>query len=296
MTQPAVPQHSAISTQHSSRITLSGFGDEISDELTEQLDTLDRAGIRRLDLRGVWGRNVLDLTDAQVDRLRAELDARGMSVSCVASPVGKAPVDGDVAQQQAALARALAIARQLDAPSVRIFSYYLPAGDAPERWRGVVLERLGALVRQAEEAGLILLHENETGIYGDSPARCHELHTQLGSPRFLALWDPGNFAACGYRPFTDSFHLLRPYIADVHVKDFDRASGRVVVAGAGDAQWRECLAALRDAGYAGNFALEPHLAHAGPAGGFTGPELFLEALNAFTALLDEAGFEPEQYA
>ncbi|MEX1158325.1 MAG: sugar phosphate isomerase/epimerase family protein [Thermomicrobiales bacterium] len=267
---------------------LSGFGDEISKDLGEQLDTLQRAGIELLDLRGVWGKNVLELSDAEVATVRETLDGRGMRVSCVATPVGKAPVDGDFGQQQAALARGIEIARALDTASVRIFSYYIPEADDPERHRDEALRRLAALVEQAREAGVTLLHENERGIYGDSPARCHDLHATIGSPHFLALWDPGNFASCGYKPFHDSWELLRPYIGYVHVKDYDRAAKRVVVAGAGDAEWSACLRALADSGYDGVLALEPHLAHAGPAGGFTGPDLFVEAVDALRGVMRDA--------
>lgn len=264
---------------------LSGFGDEIATDLDEQLDTLQQAGIDLLDLRGAWGKNVLDLNDGEVARIGETLAGRGMRVSCVATPVGKAPIDGDFRQQQAALARGIEIAQALETSNVRIFSYYIPEGDEPGRYRDEVLRRLTALVAQARMAGMTLLHENERGIYGDSPARCHDLHATIDSPHLLALWDPGNFASCGYRPYYESWDLLRPYIGYVHVKDYDRVGKRVVVAGAGDAEWPECIRALRDAGYDGVIALEPHLAIAGPAGGFTGPDLFVEAVEALRGVM-----------
>ncbi len=268
---------------------LSGFGDEIATDLDEQLDVLQRVGLDLLDLRGAWGKNVLALSDAEVATIRESLAERGMRVSCVATPVGKAPIDGDIAEQQAALTRGIEIAQALGTGNVRIFSYYIPDGDEPERHRDEVIRRLAALVDQAQAAGMTLLHENERGIYGDSPDRCLDLHETLDSPSFLALWDPGNFASCGYRPYQDSWELLRPYIGYVHVKDYDRAAKRVVVAGAGDAEWPACLRALRDAGYNGVVSLEPHLAVAGKAGGFTGPALFVEAVEALRGEMKDAG-------
>ncbi|HYI15665.1 MAG TPA: sugar phosphate isomerase/epimerase family protein, partial [Thermomicrobiales bacterium] len=249
-------------------VRLSGFGDEISTDLDEQLDVLQQAGIDQLDVRGAWGKNVLALSNAEVATIRESLAARGMRASCVATPVGKAPVDGNFAEQQDALARGIDVAHALDTTNVRIFSYYIPDGDEPEQYRDEIIRRLRALVEQAQASGVTLLHENERGIYGDSPARCHELHATIDSPHFLALWDPGNFASCGYRPFHDSWDLLHGYIGYVHVKDYNRAAKRVVVAGAGDAEWPDCLRALRDSGYDGVISLEPHLAVAGKAGGF----------------------------
>jgi sugar phosphate isomerase/epimerase len=268
---------------------LSGFGDEISPDLDEQLELLQGAGINLLDLRGVWNRNVLELTDTEVAQISDRLTQRGMQVSCVATPVGKAPVAGDFEQQRAALARGIEIAQAFGTTNVRIFSYYIPDGDDPALHRDEVLRRLTALVEQAQAAGVTLLHENERGIYGDSPKRCHDLHATIDSPHFRALWDPGNFASCGYRPYHDSWELLRPYIGYVHVKDYDRASKRVVVAGAGEGDWPECIRALRDAGYDGVIALEPHLAVAGKAGGFTGPDLFVEAIEALRGVMRDEG-------
>jgi sugar phosphate isomerase/epimerase len=269
---------------------LSGFGDEIADDLDEQLELLLSLDIRQLDLRGAWGRNVLALSDDEVRQLGAAVAERGVRVACVASPVGKAPVDGDFRQQLTALDRALQIARMLDARHVRVFSWYIPESDDPARHRRTVLRRLAALTRMAEDAGVVLLHENETGIYGDTPARCHDLLGTLDSPHLRCVWDPANFLFSGVaRPFDASYDLLRPWIDVVHVKDAVAATGRVVVAGAGDAQWRESLAALRDSGFGGTYAFEPHLQVAGRAGGFTGPALYREAVAAFRGLLQDVG-------
>jgi hypothetical protein len=42
-------------------------------------------------------------------------------------------------------------------------------------------------------------------------------------------------------------------------------------------------------GYDGFATLEPHLLGGGPTGGVTGPELFPDAVAAFTSILDRAG-------
>jgi sugar phosphate isomerase/epimerase len=178
----------------------------------------------------------------------------------------------------------------LDARHVRVFSWYIPEGDDPARYRPTVLRRLTTLTRMAEDAGVVLLHENETGIYGDTPARCHDLLNTIDSPHLRCVWDPANFLFSGVRrPFDESYDLLRPWIDWVHVKDAVAATGRIVVAGAGDAQWPEALAALRSSGFDGVYSFEPHLQVAGKAGGFTGPALYREAVAAFSGLLHDVG-------
>jgi sugar phosphate isomerase/epimerase len=269
-------------------IELSGFGDEIADDPALQLDTLLALGIRQLDVRGARGKNVLAFDDAEARALQLALDERGMTVSCVSSPIGKAPVDGPFAQQLRGLERMLTLADLFGTRFVRVFSYFIPDGDDPARHREEVLRRVGRLARRAEQAGIVLLHENEERIYGDTPERCHDLLQAIGSPCLRAVWDPANFVYNGVRPHDDAYALLRPWIAAAHVKDAVAATGEIVVPGRGDAQWRETLPALLASGFSGPFTYEPHLQVAGPFGGFTGPELYGEAVAAFNALLAEA--------
>ena len=174
---------------------------------------------------------------------------------------------------------------------MRVFSFYIPPGDDPQAHASEVIARLTELTRRAEAADLTLLHENEKGIFGDTPDRCLQLLQAVDSPRLRAAWDPANFVQEGVRPFSDGYALLRPYIAYVHVKDALRDTGEVVVAGAGDAEWPQTIAALRDSGFDGFFSLEPHLLQAESFGGFSGPELWVQASQAFKALLREQQIE-----
>ncbi|MDP9373674.1 MAG: sugar phosphate isomerase/epimerase, partial [Chloroflexota bacterium] len=239
--------------------TLTGFADEISPDLDEQLATLAAEGMRYLEFRGVWGKNVLKLSDDELARVRAGLARAGVDVSSIGSPIGKIAITDDFAPHLAAFERALHVARVLDAPYIRIFSFFIPAGEDPARYREEVLERLGRIVRAAEGSDVTLVHENEKEIYGDIPARCLDLLTAIDSPRLRAAWDPANFVQCGVRPHPEGYEGLRPLIAYVHVKDALLGSGQVVPAGQGDGQLRETIAALRESGFDGFFSLEPHL-------------------------------------
>ena len=50
------------------QFTLSAFGDEIADDVDEQLRVLNELDIRYLELRRAWGTNVLELSDGEVRR------------------------------------------------------------------------------------------------------------------------------------------------------------------------------------------------------------------------------------
>jgi sugar phosphate isomerase/epimerase len=269
-------------------VILSGFADEISPDPRAQLATLAAESIAHLELRSAWSVNVADFTDEQLGAFRAAVDAAGVHVSAIGSPIGKIPVGAPLAPELDRMRRVADVAAELGTAIVRVFSFFIPAGDPPERHRGQVIDRMGALARIAEERGLVLAHENEKEIYGDVPDRCADLITAVASPALRATFDPANFVQCGVRPFSDAYARLRPYLVYLQVKDALTATGEVVPAGQGDGELRQTLAALRDSGFVGFMSLEPHLAEAGRFGGFSGPEGFRRAAAALKFLLNEA--------
>ena len=270
-------------------VILTGFADEISPDPQAQLATLAAESISHLELRSAWSVNVADFTGEQLAAFRAATDDAGVRVSAIGSPIGKIPVDAPFGPELDRMRRVADIAAELGTTIVRVFSFFIPAGEPPERYRGQVIDRMGALAQTAEEHGLILAHENEKEIYGDIPDRCADLITSVGSPALRATFDPANFVQCGVRPFSDAYALIRPHLVYLQVKDALAATGEVVPAGQGDGELRETLAALRDSGFAGFMSLEPHLARAGRHGGFSGPEGFTLAARSLKLILNELG-------
>lgn len=266
---------------------LSGFADEISPELDEQLATLAAESITHLELRSVWSTNVADLDDSQVARVRRMLDDAGMTVSAIGSPIGKIAVSAPLEPELERMRRVAAIAAELGTSIVRVFSFFMPPDEPPEHHRHEVIDRMRALAWIAEEHGLILAHENEKEIYGDRPERCADLIDAVGSPALRATFDAANFVQVGVRPQSEAYALLRPYLIYLQVKDALAATGEVVPAGQGDGQVRETLDALQGSGFEGYVSLEPHLAQAGRFGGYSGPDGFRRAAQALKALLGE---------
>jgi sugar phosphate isomerase/epimerase len=266
-------------------VMLSGFADEISPDLDEQLAVLAAESISHLELRSVWSTNVADLDDAQLGRIRRQLEESGVQVSAIGSPIGKIDVDAPFGPELERLRRIADVAGELGTSLVRVFSFFIPAGHDPEGYRAEVIDRMRALAALAEDRGLILAHENEKKIYGDRPERCADIIASVGSPALRSTFDAANFVQCGVRPHSGAYELIRPYLVYVQVKDALMATGEVVPAGQGDGQVRETLAALRDSGFDGYLSLEPHLATAGSFGGFSGPDLFRLACRALKDLL-----------
>lgn len=268
---------------------LSGFSDEIDPDVEAQCRLLDELGIRHLEFRSAWNTNVLDLTDEQLDDVRKTLAAHGIRVSSVGSPLGKIPITGDFEPHLARAARAVEIAERLEAPVIRVFSFFIPDGHDPDGYRDEVLRRITAFVSLVEGHDVVLAHENEKAIYGDTPRRCLDVVESVGSAKLRLTFDSGNFVQCGVRPYAEAYPLLRPHLEYVQIKDAIAATGQIVEAGAGDGELHQTLGALRDDGFDGVLSLEPHLGTVDGYVAHSGPRLFTRAANALTGLLDALG-------
>lgn len=277
---------------------ISGFSDEITDEFTAQLDAMQELGIdhvevRNLALDGKPKAVIVDLSEDELHAAKRELDKRGMRVSAIGSPIGKIGIDDDFEAHLARFQGALRAADIFETSYIRMFSFFMPEGDDPAQYRDEVMRRLQALCDAARQhrPDILLLHENESDIYGDTPARCKDIFETVGAENLRLTLDPANFVACGVKPFTEAYPALKPWLHYMHVKDKESPKGKVVVAGAGSAEWRELLGALKADGYAGFFSLEPHLQVAGRSFGYTGHELFGKAHAALMGLLAETGWQ-----
>jgi len=269
--------------------TLSGFIDEISKDFTEQCEVASGLGLRHVEVRSAWGTNILDLDAGQLHTLRETLDGYGLKVSSIGSPIGKISIDDEFAPHLERMRHAVEVAKTLEAPYIRIFSFFIPEGTDPDSRRDEVLNRMSALADVAADADVILVHENEKEIYGDIPRRCLDIVTSVSAPHLQLAWDSANFVQVGVRPFTEGYTMLRPHVSYIQIKDALLADGTVVVAGAGDGEVPETVRALRADGFDGFFSLEPHLGEFTAFGAMSGPELFTESWKAFTGILTSEG-------
>lgn len=281
----------------SARFSISAFGDEIADDVAEQLKVLNDLQIKYLELRGAWGKNVLALTGEDVARVRQVCSDHGVTVSALGSPVGKSPLVDPAEKEIANLQRLIEIAGELGTRTIRVFSFYPPDISSNAHYDQHVPEaiaRLSALADVAAKADIQLVLENEKDIVGDTIARCHAILQAVNSPHLRFAWDPANFIQVGEIDPTDTgWPLLGEYVAYVHIKDASRAERKVRAAGEGDGQVGELLGNLRQQGYQGFLALEPHLVVAGHSTGFSGASGMAYAAQALRKLMAETGCQEE---
>ncbi len=256
---------------------ISGFADEIAEDVDTQFQVLKKLDIRYFEPRGIDGKNIAELSDEEVSALKEKMGRCGIKASSIGSPIGKIRLDEDFEAHFRKFQRVVDIAKMLDAGYIRMFSFYPAAradsagesagSEAVHEWtageRAEVLERLRRMTAYAREQDVVLLHENEKGIYGDTAERCADLMQELACEHFQAVFDPANFVQCG-QDTKEAYEALKGFIAYMHIKDARFEDGNVVPAGAGDGNVEHILKSLLDNGYQGYLSLEPHL------GSFTG--------------------------
>lgn len=263
---------------------VSCFADEISPDLQEQIAVVKRNNIEYICLRSVWDKNVLDLNDDELDHVKRQLDKSDLKVSSIGSPIGKISIKDNFEGHMERFERAIKAALKMEAKYLRIFSFYMNREET-DLYKSEVMERLGRMVRIAEKEDIILLHENEAGIFGETCENCLKLFKTIRNPHFKAAFDPSNFVVAGEDVIHTSFPMLKEHIAYMHIKDSKRGSGEIVPVGMGDGHITEILEALRERSFL-FLTLEPHLAQAGSFRGFSGPELFEKAHQALLNILN----------
>ena len=239
-------------------ITLSGFADEISTDLSEQIRVLKNLDMSYVEMRGVNGKGLVYYTLPEVREIKQQLDAEGIRLSSVGSPIGKIGIADDFAPHMDLFKHTVEIAKIMETPNIRMFSFFIPQDQDPSLFRGEVMDRLAQMADYAAASDVVLLHENEKEIYGDNAPRCLEIMKEFYGDHFKAVFDFANFVQCD-QDTLEAYEMLKPYISYIHIKDALFGSGEVVPAGHGDGNVAKILSMLKESGYQGFLSLEPHL-------------------------------------
>lgn len=235
-------------------LNIYAFADEASGQIDGQIAAMRRNGLKGLEIRGVDGQNIADITVEKAREVRRKLDDAGLCVWSMGSPIGKIGITSDgFAAHLDKLRHVLTLADVLGAKNLRMFSFFVPEGQA-DVYRHQVIDRVGQMVRVAKDSGVTLCHENEKGIYGDIADRCWELLNTF--PELEGVFDPANFIQCG-QDTVEAWKLLRDRIKYLHIKDA-LTDGKVVPAGKGAGYVRAILDDFRNRGGC-DMTIEPHL-------------------------------------
>ena len=232
-------------------IKLCAFADEADNMLAGQIEALKRNGISLIEVRSVDGKNVSELTDEEAREAYEQLHQNGITVWSVGSPLGKVNI-AEAEEHMKKVRRVLELANIFGAKRIRMFSFYEAYEKSEE-----VKKYLTRMCEIASEHGVVLCHENEKEVYGDTLDRVLELVTaDIEGLGFV--FDPANYVQCGIN-VKEALDRLFDKTAYFHIKDVIAETGELVPAGAGDGHIDYMIELIKQSGRDAVLTLEPHL-------------------------------------
>ncbi len=210
---------------------ITGFTDEVSDDLSLQIKALKELGWNHIDLRTVNGKNISSLTDKEFDHVHRQLTENNIQIACFGSTVANWGRDAvkSFDQDMLEMENSIRHMRKSGVQFIRIMSYKI---DSPvplgSDYESVVIANIQKLVQLAEENGIICLHENCQTWGGQSCRHSLRLLEEVNSPALKLVFDTGNpFSmdrVAGEEPYSYQnsltfFQEVCPHVEYLHIKD-----------------------------------------------------------------------------
>jgi len=253
---------------------LTGFADEAGKDIATQIRATKELGWRYIESRGIDGKNIHDLSDAEFDCVADALAEAGVKINCFGSAIanwGKAidqPFDSSLDETRRAIPRMKRLGTQL----IRIMSFAVLKDRSPDdQMESERFHRLRELQKMFADAGLTPVHENCMNYGGMGWVYTQKLVEAV--PGLKLVFDTGNpvftddYTQDEPRPKQSAWEFyrhVRQHIAYVHIKDgrwlADKSEAEFTFAGEGVAEVERIVADLHKTGYDGGFSIEPHLA------------------------------------
>lgn len=276
MAAGAVSQLGGASTNQPSGFNLGIITDELTEDLGGALDFISSYNLRWCEVREMWGKNLMNSSQEELDRAKQLLAHRNVRVSDIASPIFKWNLPAMPAKPgerrdtfkanfieedaDALLEKSFTLARFFDTHKVRIFSYWRVA--EPDKAYPMVRDRLAKAAQLAAKNDIVLVLENEHACNIGTGHELGRLLKEVNSPNLRGVWDPGNASMLGETPFPDGYQAVKGLFPHMHVKDARKnaQTGKLDWApvGGGLIDFKGQFQALHKDKYEGTMSLETH--------------------------------------
>lgn len=299
---------------------LTGFADEASPSFEMQVKATRALGWKNIEARHLYGGNLASITDEQFEELQRLLAENDVKINCYGSAIANwsHPITEEAESSYEEFRKAIPRMQKLGTKMVRIMSFAVPNERKPQSWdfKDEVVKRVTNIVKMAEDAGILCLHENCMNWGGLSYEHTLYLLDHIKSDAFRLVFDTGNpvfnldwsknGAGEKMQSSWEYYKNVREFISYIHIKDGTYSQEEKVCyysfAGKGDGNVKEILADLYKTGYDGGISIEPHVATVFHENENTeDPELqavrrydtYISYGKELEALVREAGFRPE---
>jgi len=249
--------------------------DELTEDFEKALDFISDHYLAYCEVRELWQKNVLRLSQRELERAKLLIERHRLKVSQIASPIFKYQMPGMPSPHadwddtfQAAdltdrdtenlLQHVFKLAPYFGTTKVRVFSYWRV--EEPEKAYPHIRERLAKAAALAAQHNVTLLLENETDCNVGTGKELGQMLREVNSPNLQGMWDPCNALGLGEVPYPDGYRHVRGLFLHMHIKDMKRnpATGKFqyVPIGKGTIDYRGQFEALRADRYDGTMSLE----------------------------------------
>lgn len=251
------------------------FCDEISQDFGHALEVIKELGVEYVELRSMWGKNLMDLSPNELKRVKELIERRNLKVSAIASPFLKCQLKGKpnkvlgdthLAQGKSytehlkILEHSFELAKVFGTNIVRVFSFWRK-GNLTEEILEEIVQRFKTPIRRAEDKNVILALENEHDCFIGSGKESRRFLESISSKNVGLIWDPGNAYFTGEVPYPDGYNLVKDQIVHVHIKDAGKdEKGKPIwlPVGKGEIDFRGQFQALKEDNFQGVISLETH--------------------------------------
>lgn len=259
----------------------------INDEITQDFDKACEIaakdfGLNWIELRGMWNKNITELSSKEVDDARKILEKHRLKVTDIASPLFKTDFPGaprsdqsekrdqfhadfDFTAQDKLLERCIALCKAFNTDRLRCFDFWRLKDQKP--YRAAINAKLKQAAERCAKDNVILLLENEMSCNTATGEESAAVLKAIPNKNLMLNWDPGNAAAIGSTPYPNGYDLLpKERIGHCHCKDVVRKPGEKyqwAPVGAGVVDWVGQFRAFKRNGYHYGVSLETHWRGAG---------------------------------
>jgi sugar phosphate isomerase/epimerase len=256
----------------------------INDEISQDFDhacfiASHEFGMRWIELRSMWGKNVTELNEAQIADAQKVLAKYNLEVTDIASPLFKTDWPGapkspygskddmhgaaevTFKKQDEVLERSIALAKQFKTAKVRCFDFWRLEDQTPHR--AAIDEKLRATSEICGKQGILLVLENEFACNTATGREAARAMKAIETPHLALNWDPANAVMRGeLDAFPAAWEAIpKDRIHHCHCKGAIKgADGKVEWSpvGKGIIDWTAQFRALKQAGFHDAVSLETH--------------------------------------
>jgi sugar phosphate isomerase/epimerase len=236
--------------------------DEISQDFEHALDVALEYGVKNVDLRKIWSKNIVNFTDDELNRLKEALNKRNMKVCVITGPIGKCSLK-KASANLSNFERIIEISDFFNTPLIRIFTIKIGIKWSIEKWNQMK-KLLKPIITKAEELNKTLLIENDIGMNVATIEQCKRFFDEINSQNVKLLLDPGNFFMVREPTTPDAYEYFyeKDLVGHIHIKDPSRKLPKLGalfgVVGEGKIDYKPLFKQAFDHDYKGFISLETH--------------------------------------